>query len=159
MRLNVAAGSAVRFEPGERKAVTLVAIAGAAVVRGGNNLCDGAVSPAALPAVMARVAARKFAHAPEPGALAIAAGAPAGAGAAEMTCAMAREHYAAMFGPTTGDRIRLGDTCLVALVERDYATYGDECKFGGGKVLREGMGQATVRNGPPRCSFCFAAAR
>src|SRR5437773_7688332 len=54
-----------------------------------------------------------------------------------------RRHYAALFGPTTGDRVRLGDTDLVAEVERDHAIYGDECKFGGGKVLRDGMGQAS----------------
>src|SRR5207249_1445089 len=47
-----------------------------------------------------------------------------------------------MFGPTTGDKVRLGDTGLVLEVERDFAVYGDECKFGGGKVLRDGMGQA-----------------
>lgn len=40
-----------------------------------------------------------------------------------------------MFGPTVGDRIQLGDTCLMAEVERDLTTYGDECKFGGGKVV------------------------
>ena len=54
-----------------------------------------------------------------------------------------RSHYAQMFGPTTGDRVRLGDTCLILEVERDLTVYGDECKFGGGKVIREGMGQAT----------------
>jgi len=53
-----------------------------------------------------------------------------------------RQHYADIFGPTTGDRIRLADTGLVAQVESDAAVYGDECKFGGGKVLRDGMGQA-----------------
>ncbi len=47
-----------------------------------------------------------------------------------------------MFGPTTGDKVRLGDTSLVLEVERDHTVYGDECKFGGGKVIREGMGQA-----------------
>jgi urease subunit alpha len=47
-----------------------------------------------------------------------------------------------MFGPTTGDRVRLGDTGLTIQVEADKTVYGDECKFGGGKVLREGMGQA-----------------
>ncbi|MDP3213201.1 MAG: urease subunit alpha [Deltaproteobacteria bacterium] len=47
-----------------------------------------------------------------------------------------------MFGPTTGDRVRLGDTGLVVEVERDATVYGDECKFGGGKVLRDRMGQA-----------------
>lgn len=55
---------------------------------------------------------------------------------------MKRRHYADMFGPTTGDRVRLGDTSLFLQVERDHTVYGDECKFGGGKVIREGMGQA-----------------
>src|SRR2546421_8072647 len=53
-----------------------------------------------------------------------------------------RAAYADIYGPTIGDRVRLGDTSLVIEVERDHAVYGDECKFGGGKVLREGMGQA-----------------
>src|SRR6202167_5432227 len=55
---------------------------------------------------------------------------------------MKRRHYAEMFGPTTGDRVRLGDTSLVLEVERDCTVYGDECKFGGGKTIREGQGQA-----------------
>ncbi len=50
-----------------------------------------------------------------------------------------------MYGPTTGDLVRLGDTCLWVRVERDACVYGDECKFGGGKTLRDGMGQATGR--------------
>jgi urease subunit alpha len=54
-----------------------------------------------------------------------------------------RSTYADLYGPTTGDRVRLGDTGLWAEVERDHTSYGDECTFGGGKVLREGMGQAT----------------
>ena len=54
---------------------------------------------------------------------------------------MERRHYAEVYGPTTCDRVRLGDTALVVEVERDFTTYGDECKFGGGKVLRDGMGQ------------------
>ncbi|QRK09761.1 urease subunit alpha [Archangium violaceum] len=58
-----------------------------------------------------------------------------------MSRKMDRRHYADMFGPTTGDRVRLGDTGLLAEVEKDLTVYGDECKFGGGKVLREGMGQ------------------
>ena len=56
---------------------------------------------------------------------------------------ISRGNYASIFGPTTGDRVRLGDTQLVLEVERDFAVYGDECKFGGGKVLRDGMGQAS----------------
>jgi urease subunit alpha len=59
---------------------------------------------------------------------------------------MKRRHYAEMFGPTTGDRVRLGDTSLVLEVERDFTVYGDECKFGGGKTIREGQGQAAGVN-------------
>ena len=54
---------------------------------------------------------------------------------------MERRAYAEMFGPTVGDRVRLGDTELVIEVEHDYAIYGEEVKFGGGKVVRDGMGQ------------------
>ena len=59
-----------------------------------------------------------------------------------------RADYAAMYGPTTGDRLRLGDTDLIIEVERDLTTYGEEVKFGGGKVIRDGMGQSqTTRAG------------
>ncbi len=53
-----------------------------------------------------------------------------------------RADYAAMFGPTTGDTVRLADTDLVIAIERDFTTYGEEVKFGGGKVIRDGMGQS-----------------
>ena len=53
-----------------------------------------------------------------------------------------RAAYADMFGPTTGDRVRLADTDLIVEVERDLTTYGEEVKFGGGKVIRDGMGQS-----------------
>ena len=53
-----------------------------------------------------------------------------------------RQAYAEMYGPTTGDRIRLADTSLVIEIERDFAIYGEEVKFGGGKVIRDGMGQS-----------------
>src|SRR5215813_3934733 len=55
---------------------------------------------------------------------------------------MSRAAYAQMFGPTVGDRVRLADTDLVIEVEKDFTTYGDEVKFGGGKVIRDGMGQS-----------------
>ena len=55
---------------------------------------------------------------------------------------MSRAAYAAMYGPTTGDGIRLGDTSLIAVVEHDHAVYGDECMHGGGKTLRDGLGLA-----------------
>ena len=56
-----------------------------------------------------------------------------------------RKDYAGMFGPTTGDRVRLGDTNLIIEVEKDYTHYGDELKFGGGKSFRDGMGQSSVQ--------------
>ena len=57
---------------------------------------------------------------------------------------ISRTAYAEMFGPTVGDRVRLGDTELVVEVEQDHATYGEEVKFGGGKVIRDGMGQSQL---------------
>ena len=54
---------------------------------------------------------------------------------------ISRQAYAEMYGPTTGDRVRLGDTELFIQVEQDHTVYGDEVKFGGGKVIRDGMGQ------------------
>jgi urease subunit alpha len=57
---------------------------------------------------------------------------------------LSRRAYAEMFGPTTGDRVRLADTNLFIEVERDLTTYGEEVKFGGGKVIRDGMGQSQL---------------
>ncbi len=57
---------------------------------------------------------------------------------------ISRAAYAQMFGPTTGDKVRLADTDLMIEVERDLTTYGEEVKFGGGKVIRDGMGQSQV---------------
>lgn len=59
-----------------------------------------------------------------------------------MAYRMKRGDYAAMFGPTVGDKVRLADTELFVEVEKDFTTYGNEVKFGGGKVIRDGMGQA-----------------
>src|SRR5258706_13483687 len=55
---------------------------------------------------------------------------------------MNRAAYAQMFGPTVGDKVRLADTDIVIEVERDFTIYGEEVKFGGGKVIRDGMGQS-----------------
>lgn len=57
---------------------------------------------------------------------------------------MSRRAYSEMFGPTTGDRVRLADTDLIVEVEHDYTCYGEEVKFGGGKVIRDGMGQSQL---------------
>src|SRR5690348_4159830 len=63
-----------------------------------------------------------------------------------MPITMDRRAYADMFGPTTGDRVRLADTDLIIEVEKDFTTYGEEVKFGGGKVIRDGMGQSQATN-------------
>jgi urease subunit alpha len=57
-----------------------------------------------------------------------------------------RAVYVEMFGPTTGDRVRLADTDIIIEVEKDFCTYGEEVKFGGGKVIRDGMGQSQITN-------------
>lgn len=58
---------------------------------------------------------------------------------------LTRSQYASLYGPTTGDQVRLGDTDLWIEIEKDYTTYGDESVFGGGKVIRDGMGQSSTR--------------
>src|SRR5476649_1244342 len=63
-----------------------------------------------------------------------------------MAITMKRAAYADMFGPTTGDKVRLADTDLIVEVEKDFTVYGEEVKFGGGKVIRDGMGQSQVTN-------------
>src|SRR6202048_2190162 len=63
-----------------------------------------------------------------------------------MSFKIERRAYVDMFGPTTGDRVRLADTDLFIEVEKDFTTYGEEVKFGGGKVIRDGMGQSQITN-------------
>ena len=60
---------------------------------------------------------------------------------------ISRKSYADMYGPTTGDQVRLADTELFIEVEKDLTTYGEEVKFGGGKVIRDGMGQSQAWKG------------
>lgn len=87
---------------------------------------------------MQRLQEEGFAHVPEP--------APTADSALITPFTMDREAYARMFGPTTGDLVRLGLTNLWVRVEKDCTVYGDECAFGGGKTLREGMGQSSERS-------------
>ena len=101
MRLNIAAGTSVRFEPGEEKEV------GPGRIRG---------------------------RASRPR--------PPGQGKS-MSLSIPRRVYADLYGPTTGDRVRLADTELIIEVEKDFTAYGDEITFGGGKVIRDGMGQSS----------------
>src|SRR5947199_10470288 len=60
-----------------------------------------------------------------------------------MTLRLTRRQYADLYGPTAGDRVRLADTELLSRIERDLTVPGEEAKFGGGKVIRDGMGQST----------------
>ncbi|KAK7690863.1 Urease [Cerrena zonata] len=131
-RLDIAAGTAVRFEPGDVKTVTLCAIGGGKIITGGNRLATGVFDPSRTDDIVANLIQKGFGHVSEPGALEVKEDTDIG-----------REAYVAMFGPTVGDRVRLGDTALWIEVEKDETVYGDEVKFGGGKTIREGMGQAT----------------
>ncbi|XP_025826733.1 urease isoform X3 [Panicum hallii] len=137
MRLNILAGTAVRFEPGDAKSVTLVSIGGNRVIRGGNGIGDGPIDSSQINEVMQKVNSNNFGHEDYPDAR------EGLIGDGPFDCTVDREKYASIYGPTTGDKIRLGDTNLFAEIEKDFAIYGDECIFGGGKVLRDGMGQAT----------------
>ncbi|OJJ47784.1 hypothetical protein ASPZODRAFT_15230 [Penicilliopsis zonata CBS 506.65] len=134
-RLDIPAGTSVRFEPGDTKTVTLVEIGGHKIIRGGNFLASGAVDLSRAEEILTRLQAAGFAHEPE----------PVGDSAFISPFSMEREAYSRMFGPTAGDLVRLGLTNLWIQVEKDLTVYGDECTFGGGKTLREGMGQASGR--------------
>ncbi|XP_044489658.1 urease [Mangifera indica] len=137
MRLNIPAGTATRFEPGECKMVKLVSIGGNQVITGGNGIVDGHVASKFTEAMEA-VSIRQFGNQEEPDA------SEGTTGEDPFTTVISREAYANMYGPTTGDKIQLGDTDLYAEIERDFSVYGDECVFGGGKVIREGMGQSCM---------------
>jgi urease len=135
-RLDIPAGTSVRFEPGDTKTVTLVEIGGYKKIRGGNSIAPGKVDLSRTEEIIQRLQEAGFSHVPEP--------------AGDMThidpFSMSGEAYCRMFGPTTGDIIKLGATDLWVRVEKDFTSYGDECSFGGGKTLREGMGQASGRH-------------
>jgi urease len=135
-RLDIPAGTSVRFEPGDTKTVTLVQIGGDQIIKGGNKLASGFIGDVTVAGqIMDRIREGGFLHEPE----------PLGDAAHIDICTMERQAYISMFGPTTGDLVRLGATNLWIKVEKDLSKYGDECAFGGGKTIREGMGQAGGR--------------
>ncbi len=133
--LDIAAGTSIRFEPGVTKTVTVVEIGGRKCIYGGNNIASGPVDISRLEEICNRMQQRGYGHRVDDKTYS----------APIEPCFLTREAYGAMFGPTTGDLVRLGSTELWVKVEKDYTVYGDECKFGGGKTLREGMGQASGR--------------
>ncbi|KAE8687389.1 Urease [Hibiscus syriacus] len=138
MRLNIPAGTATRFEPGEIKTVLLVSIGGNRVIRGGNGIVDGPVDIANIETVMETVRSEGYMNMEETDAREGQTGQDP-----DFTKTISSEDYSNKYGPTTGDMIRLGDTNLYAEIEQDFAVYGDECVFGGGKVIRDGMGQSS----------------
>lgn len=107
-RLDIPAGTAVRFEPGDTKTVTLVSIAGNKLISGGNGLATGYVDVLKGEGVLENILRKGFAHVPEPGALEVTVDTKIG-----------RETYISMYGPAVGDRVRLGDTALWIEVEHD----------------------------------------
>jgi len=107
-RLDIPAGTAVRFEPGDSKTVTLCTIGGAQIISGGNLLASGPLNRASLDAILSQLRERGFLSTPEPQATEV-----------REDTLVSREAYIAMFGPTTGDCVRLGDTELWIEVEDD----------------------------------------
>ena len=134
--LDIPAGTSVRFEPGDTKTVSCVEIGGKKIISGGNEVASGPVDLSRADEILKNLREGGFAHTPQ----------PAGDSAYIDPFVMSREGYNGMFGPTVGDTVRLGSTSLWIKVEKDFTVYGDECKFGGGKTLREGMGQANGRS-------------
>lgn len=122
-RLDIPAGTAVRFEPGDTKTVTLCAIAGNKIITGGNKLGTGVVNSWRTEEIVTGLVQKGFGHIPEPGVLEI-----------NEDTTIGRDAYVSMYGPTVGDKVRLGDTLLWIEVERDETVYGDEVKFGGGSL-------------------------
>jgi urease len=140
-RLNVPAGASVRFEPGEQKTVTLVNIGGNRIVNCGNGLTSGDGGGRSGGKNVDNVNWSDVERRMEQkGGFGNVTAAQVPEGKAHV---VSRSAYADAYGPTVGDRIRLGDTSLFARIQYDHTYYGDECKFGGGKVIREGMGQMT----------------
>ena len=107
-------------------------IAGNRVISGGNAIASGKVDFSRLSDIMDTLVAKGFQHLEQNPIL-----------ASKPAFSMSRARYAAAFGATTSDKVRLGNTNLFLEVEFDFTSYGDECVFGGGKAIREGMGQMT----------------
>lgn len=134
--LDIAAGTSIRFEPGDTKVVTLVEIGGNRIISGGNMIASGIVDVSRTQEIEQRLELEGFRHTSED---------PWADDSADIF-SMTRKAYCDMFGPTVGDLVRLGSTDLWIKIEKDYTIYGDECKFGGGKTMRDGMGQASGRS-------------
>lgn len=125
-----------RFEPGDMKTVTLVEIAGLRTITGGSSIASGLIDPSRVGQILRNMEEQEFQHVPEES---------TNEGDEIGPYEMERSDYASMYGPTTGDVVRLGATDLWVKVEKDFTSHGDECTFGGGKTLRDGIGVKTGR--------------
>lgn len=110
-RLDIAAGTAVRFEPGDSKTVVLVSIGGRRIISGGNRLASGPFVPNRADDIVKGLVQKGFAHVPQPDAQWI-----------HVDKTISRNEYVAMFGPTVGDKVRLGDSALWIEVEKDLVS-------------------------------------
>lgn len=135
--LDIPAGTSVRFEPGDVKSVSLVEIGGLKTIRGGSSIAPGRIDISMANTILGRLKEERFYHTPE---------LPSEQEKHIEACTMGRQTYASMYGPTVGDLIRLSSMDLWVKVEEDLTSHGDECTFGGGKTLRDGIGQASGRS-------------
>ncbi|WWC87657.1 urease [Kwoniella dendrophila CBS 6074] len=155
-RLNIPSGTAIRFEPGEKKTINLIEFSAAATVAGNKKIFGGSGLSSSISSIkdekerndtLEKLLTEKgFKHKNQE----IVKDAE--------IVEMDREVYASMFGPTTGDKVQLADTDLWVEVEKDFTVYGDECKFGGGKTLRDGQGQASNRSDEEVLDLCITNA-
>ncbi|KAL4801772.1 hypothetical protein BDV18DRAFT_69770 [Aspergillus unguis] len=135
--LDIPSGMSSRFEPGETKSVTLTQISGLKTIKGGSSIATGTIDLSHTNRVLERLKEEGFRHTPEHDTDREDVIEP---------YRMDKLSYATMYGPTVGDLVRLGSTDLWVRVEKDYTAHGDECTFGGGKTLRDGIGQAAGRS-------------
>lgn len=134
--LDIPAGTSTRFEPGDTKTVHLTQISGLKTIKGGSSIATGTIDLSHTNAVLQRLEVEGFRHTPEEKPIDVQTIDP---------FKMDRLSYALMYGPTVGDSVRLGSTDLWVQIEKDFTAHGDECTFGGGKTLRDGIGQAAGR--------------
>ena len=128
--LNISSGTSIRFEPGDTKHVEVVEFGGIKTIFGFSGLVSGDLESKKQDAIK---------NINEKGFKNVLENVEEESNALEIP----RRRYVDLFGPTTGDRVKLADTDLVMEIEKDLIKYGDELVFGGGKSARDGLGQAS----------------
>lgn len=132
--LALPSGEFMRFEPGNAMTVDLVQIGGLGVIEGASGLANGPVDQGRVGDIVERLQQAGYRHALDKRQY---------TQGSTKSLTMNRTNYAAAYGPTVGDSLRLGPTNLWIRIEKDFTTYGDECTLGCGKSLRDGMGAAS----------------